>query len=76
MIWLRVSCTRCTFSGGGYSNASSGTVPAGTVITVTPYTGSSEGYWSGTVSKGPVSRASFTFTVNQNCNFVWSEVIN
>lgn len=40
--YYTVTCTRCTFSGGGYSNATSGTVPAGTQITVTNKSGSSE----------------------------------
>lgn len=32
--YVTISCTRCTFSGGGYHNAKSGRVPAGTKITV------------------------------------------
>ena len=30
-----VTCVNCVFSGGGYNNATSGTVPAGTRVTVT-----------------------------------------
>ena len=41
--YYNVSCTGCTFSGGGYSGAKSGRVPAGTVVTVTANYGSS--YW-------------------------------
>ena len=32
---VRVNCINCTFSGGGYSGATSGSVPKGTTITVT-----------------------------------------
>lgn len=40
--YYTVTCRNCVFSGGGYSNATSGTVPAGTKITVVNKTGSSE----------------------------------
>ena len=38
--YYNVTCKGCTFSGGGYTNATSGKVPAGTQITVTNKTGS------------------------------------
>jgi hypothetical protein len=40
--YYTVTCRNCVFSGGGYSNATSGTVPAGTKITVVNKSGSSE----------------------------------
>ena len=40
--FYRVSCINCTFSGGGHTNATSGIVPAGTKITVTNKSGSTE----------------------------------
>ena len=42
--YFTVSCSGCTFSGGGYSNASSGTVQSGTQITVRSSSGVSR--WS------------------------------
>ena len=33
--YCKVTCTNCMFSGGGYTNATSGKVPVGTTITVT-----------------------------------------
>ena len=52
-VYYSVSCSDCTFSGGGYSGATSGSVPAGTVITVTEnvsYSGSVK--WSGDYEAG------------------------
>ena len=40
--YYTVTCINCTFSGGGYTNAKSGEVLAGTEITVTNRTGSTE----------------------------------
>ena len=40
--YYQVDCVDCTFSGGGYTNAHSGQVKAGTKITVTNRTNSSE----------------------------------
>lgn len=45
-VYYKVTCRNCTFSGGGYSGASSGTVPAGTRITVTSkYSSSDISHW-------------------------------
>ncbi len=64
-----ISCIECTFSGGGYTDATTGTVAAGTEITVTAYklpntpvTG-----WKGSYDAG--TEMSFTFTVNADCSF-------
>lgn len=71
-----INCKNCTFSGGGYSNAKSGTVPYGTKITITPQGNSSLGWWSGSYSTGEVSKKSITWTVKNNCSFEWHMVIN
>ncbi|MBQ4073930.1 MAG: hypothetical protein IJD39_01845 [Clostridia bacterium] len=71
-----ISCKNCTFSGGGYSNAKSGTVPYGTKITITPQGNSSLGWWSGSYGTGEVSKKSITWTVKNNCSFEWHMVIN
>ena len=71
-----ISCKNCTFSGGVYSNAKSGTVPYGTKITITPEGNSSLGWWSGSRGTGEVSKQSFTWTVKNNCSFEWHMVIN
>ncbi|MBR6571260.1 MAG: hypothetical protein IKK75_12490 [Clostridia bacterium] len=71
-----VSCKNCTFSGGGYSGASSGTVPYGTKITITPYGNSYLGWWSGSYGSGEVQKKSISWTVKSNCSFYWHEVIN
>lgn len=77
-IYYSVNCYGCTFSGGGYSGASSGNVPAGTVITVTSK--SNGGYWTGSYEKGDYSNTrdaeSFSFTVKRDCEFYWNRVIN
>lgn len=39
-----VSCSGCTFSGGGFTNARKGDVPVGTVVTIHSSVGSN-GYW-------------------------------
>ncbi len=79
----------CTFSGGGYHNASSGKVPAGTKITITSkYAISTEGFFEGTPSSAerhftsPTSGStgyyvfSYTITVNSNIDIGFYEVIN
>ncbi len=43
--YVTVRCIKCRFSGGGYSNATSGSVPVGTTITITANENSSEVYW-------------------------------
>ncbi|MBR6668062.1 MAG: hypothetical protein IKL25_06840 [Clostridia bacterium] len=75
-----INCTSCTFSGGGYSNAKSGTVPYGTKITITPIGGSYTGYWTGSYNAGNysdgVSAKPITWTVKNNCSFYWHAEIN
>ena len=71
-----INCTNCTFSGGGYTNAKSGTVPYGTKITVTPEGNSYLGWWSGSYSTDEVSKKAITWTVNSNCSFKWHIVVN
>ena len=71
-----ISCKNCTFSGGGYTNAKSGTVPYGTKITITPQGNSSLGWWSGSYGTGEVNKKSISWTVKNNCSFEWHMVIN
>lgn len=71
-----ISCKNCVFSGGGYTNAKSGTVPYGTTITITPQGNSWLGWWSGSYNSGEVSKKSITRTVKSNCSFEWHMVIN
>ena len=75
-----IKCEGCTFSGGGYSGAKSGTVPHGTRITITPSGNSSIGYWTGTYNAGEyrngVSDKPITWTVIRNCSFTWHPEIN
>ena len=71
-----ISCKNCVFSGGGYTNAKSGTVPYGTKITITPQGNSSLGWWSGSYSTGEVNKKSITWTVKNNCSFEWHMIIN
>ncbi len=78
-VYYSVSCTFCTFSGGGYSGATGGSVPAGTKITVTAdYTG--PGYWEGSYVKGDASVdsgvKSFSYTVNSDCSFAHFGIVN
>ncbi len=78
VTYYSVSCTFCTFSGGGYSGASSGSVPAGTVITVTSsYGGTDVWYWDGSYTDfSSVSVKSFSYTVNSDCTFYCWKVVN
>lgn len=75
-----IQCKNCTFSGGGYSGATSGTVPYGTKITITPSRTSSSGYWTGSYSAGTysdtISAKPVTWTVKSNCSFSWHPEIN
>lgn len=71
-----ISCKNCTFSGGGYTNAKSGTVPYGTKITITPGGNSYLGWWSGSYGTGEVTDKPITWTVNDNCSFEWHAIIN
>lgn len=78
-VYYSVSCDWCTFSGGGYSGAASGSVPAGTVITVTP-NGTASGFWRGSYSSGDmtstVPASSISFTVDGDCSFSWTAIIS
>lgn len=80
VVMYSVSCTYCTFSGGGYSGATSGTVPAGTRITVTEARPGSEVFWpSGSYINGENSDpgpSSFSYTVNSDCSFYCESVVN
>lgn len=71
-----ITCKNCTFSGGGYTNAKSGTVPYGTQITIKPQGNSSLGWWSGTHKTGEVSDKSVTWIVKDNCSFEWHMIVN
>lgn len=71
-----ISCKNCVFSGGGYTNAKSGTVPYGTKITITPQGNASLGWWSGSYGTGEVSDKSITWTVKNNCSFEWHMIVN
>ncbi len=71
-----INCKNCVFSGGGYTNAKSGTVPYGTKITIAPQGNSSLGWWSGSYSTGEVNKKSITWTVKNNCSFEWHMIIN
>ena len=67
-----VSCTNCTFSGGGYSGATSGSVPDGTQITVTATSGGTIEGWTVNGStklqsrEVPYTGTSFTVTVEKD----------
>ena len=71
-----VRCKNCVFSGGGYTNAYSGTVPYGTQITITPEGNSWLGWWSGSYGTGEVNKKAITWTVKSNCSFEWHAIIN
>ena len=80
-VYYNVSCIGCTFSGGGYSGATGGKVPAGTVIKVTTtYSTDYTLYWRGSITDGSNSTGggarSHTYTVNGDCNFHCMAVIN
>ena len=71
-----VTCVNCTFTGGGYTNATSGTVPAGTQISVRCTENSSEVYWEiNGSSTGKLGRT-ITRTINTNTRFYAMPVIN
>ena len=81
-IYYTVTCRNCVFTGGGYSGATSGSVLAGTQITVTETTSSSIATWdvngvTRTNSSGwPLESYSITLTINRNTNIVAYGVIN
>ena len=66
-----VNCTNCTFSGGGYTNASFGTVYQCTYIKVTAG-GSGMGSWSGLKSTDVVSSHTIRFTVHRSGTIAWT----
>lgn len=79
ITYYSVSCFQCTFSGGGYSGATSGSVPAGTRITVTStYPSYYTVYWVGSHSTPYKESAerSFTYIVDADCNFACYAIIN
>lgn len=81
VTYYSVSCTGCTFSGGGYSGATSGSVPAGTTITVTSTVSySNTWYWTGSITDGNNfnggGAASHTYTVNSDCIFECKGIVN
>lgn len=67
-VYYKVTCKNCTFSGGGYKNAKSGSVPSGTKITVTP---NSSCNWSYKVVNYQVQfdKAAKTFTITKDSSF-------
>ena len=76
--YYTVKCSGCTFSGGGYSGASSGTVPAGTKITVTSsYNSSDISHWAINGNHDyDNTKKSFSRTINSNTTIVCYPVIN
>lgn len=81
VTYYNVSCDGCAFSGGGYSGATSGSVPAGTRITITStVTYSNMVYWTGSIKDGDgwdvPGAKSHTYTVNNDCSFVCRGVVN
>lgn len=67
--YYNVTCTNCTFSGGGASG-SSGKVPAGTTITIKGVSYSSEAYFTGT--PGSVDRHFTTPTSHSGKQYVFT----
>jgi len=63
-----VTCKGCTFSGGGYTKAKKGTVPAGTKITVYP---DATHFWNGVVSNENEKPRSYT--INSDSTFTCIE---
>lgn len=72
---VSVQCTNCTFSGGGYTNAKSGSVPKGTKITVkgTVDIGSPQ-VWeiNGGIFNLSTYGKTFQYTVNRNTTFKYT----
>ena len=69
---VSISCINCTFSGGGYTNATSGSVPKGTSITVTGSTDiGNPQYWIINGSNKDYGKT-FTYTVNVNTTFQYT----
>lgn len=84
VVYYNVKCTSCTFSGGGYSGATSGMVPAGTTITVTSNYGGDKVVWEGSYADGnadvspaiPSSTTSLSYTVDGDCYFNCRHIVN
>ena len=74
--YVTVTCSNCRFSGGGYSGATSGSVPVGTKITVTGNENSSENYWEINGSTSGPSGRTITRTINVNTTIHCMPVIN
>lgn len=73
-----VTCYNCTFSGGGYSHATSGTVKAGTHITIHLPTHDS-GFLEGDLNIGTYANPAsgdYSYTVNHDSHFEFYPIIN
>ena len=85
-VYYNVSCTNCSFSGGGHSGAANGKVKAGTVITVTtPHlstwdvNGARRGRtvtFEGESFFSPTEATSITITVNRDTTVRANMVVN
>lgn len=78
VVKYRVDCHQCTFSGGGYTNATSGTVPAGTVLTFKGNMGMTSGnkWWVNGSHLTTVDANTITRTINQDTYVEWQVIIN
>lgn len=86
--YYTVTCYNCTFSGGGYNNATSGKVPAGTQIKFTGKSSSSEAdFWGSpsgverhfdkqTSMSGKQYVHSYSYTVNSDVEVHYNPVVN
>ncbi|MBR4710400.1 MAG: hypothetical protein IKP10_00095 [Clostridia bacterium] len=74
--YVTVRCINCSFSGGGYSGATSGSVPIGTTITVHAHGGSTENYWEINGSTSGPSGQTFSRKINVNTTIRCYPVIN
>ena len=89
-VFYTVTCEGCTFSGGGYTNATSGKVPEGTQISVSTVYGGGVSRWTVNGSEKMIVRnlgkagryketftgSSFKMTVNKNTSIVSIMKIN
>lgn len=83
--YYTVTCIDCKFTGGGNSNAASGKVPAGTVISVVAVDRSSEGYFTingsarhmqANGTQGSYYKYTITYTVNSDTTIDFDPVVN
>ena len=80
--YYTVTCKYCVFTGGGYSGASSGSVPAGTKITVRNTTDSSVARWevNGAYrldgNGWMIEAASISLTINRDTGIVAHGIVN